>query len=228
MNNKKRFDSLTILSLGAFALSAILMIVFYSAIFGQFASNIEYKGQVMSYLAYVKNPDINTYSQGVAVLVFLPIATLFSGALFFDCLLRKGVSHIAVTVSSGLAVVAYLITNAIVEFATGSKGASIFLILASIAGIALVFFFIQKMLDGDATLGYKISGGLCGVFALFGICLAYPFLDAYSHADESIFWGGGFLGIAILIILAVTFYVSVSSDYDPNPIEIDEFGNPIE
>lgn len=228
MNKNKKLDTLAGLSLLAFLLLAFLTVVGGISIFKQLGSTIEYKGVTYTYSEYAKLSGVDTFKQAVATLIMLPVATIGAGVLFFDTLLRKEVSHIAVTVTAALVGAIYFGFNSIVEFRKSEEGAGFFYALAAVFAAVMIYFFIKKMLDGDATLGYKICGGACGVLGLFAVCFAYPFLDAYSHTGETIFWFGGLFGIAMLIYLGIAFYVSISSDYDPNPIAIDEFGNPID
>ncbi len=228
MNKNKKLDTLAGLSLLAFLLLAFLTVLGMITIFNQLNSTIEYKGVTYVYSEYAKLSEVNTFKQAVAILVMLPVATVCAGVLFFDTLLRKEVSHIAATITAALVGSIYFAFNSLVEFDKSVVGAGVFYALAAVFAAAMIYFFIKKMLDGDATLGYKICGGACGVLGLFAICFSYPFLDAYSHTGETIFWFGGLLGIAMLVYLSVAFYVSISSDYDPNPIAIDEFGNPID
>ncbi|GEM_PF-4360700 len=227
-NSKKKMDSLSTLALLAFAILALVTLIFTISMAKQLAGTIEYKGAVMSYVEYTKLPAINTFNQAVLMFIMMPIACIASLALFVDTLVRKEVSHIAVTCTCGVVAFAYLLGNSIVELMASQEGAGAFYAVGAIGAAATVFFFVKKMLDGDATLGYKIAGGVTLIGTLFGVCFAFPFLDAYTHANEAIFWAGGFFGIAMMILMAVTFYVSISSDYDPNPIEIDEFGNPVD
>lgn len=227
-NSKKKMDSLSTLALVAFAIVALVTLIFTISMARQLASTVEYKGAVLSYVDYAKLPAINSYNKAILMFIMMPVASVASFALFCDTLARKEVSHIAVTCTCGLVSLIYLVGNAVVEFMASNEGAGAFFAIGAVASAFMIYFFIKKMLDGDATLGYKIAGGATLLGTLFGVCFAYPFLDAYTHANETIFWAGGFFGIAMMILMAVTFYVSISSDYDPNPIEIDEFGNPVD
>lgn len=227
-NSKKKLDNLSLLALVACALLAIVTLACTIAVAKQFTTSIEYKGALISYVEYVKLPAINTFSQAVLMLIMMPVATIASLVLFIDTYLRKEVSHIAATCTCGAVTFIYLAANAVVQFMSSGEGAGVFFAIGAVGAAAMIYFFVNKMLDGDATLGYKIAGGATLIGTLFGVCFAYPFLDMYSHSTESIFWTGGFFGIAMMVLMSVAFYVSISSDYDPNPIEIDEFGNPID
>ncbi|MCQ2798499.1 MAG: hypothetical protein MJ220_01270 [Bacilli bacterium] len=221
----KKFDSLSILALISTALIFIITVVGYITVIARFNTYIDV-AETITYLDSIKaNGQI---IEVIQTFIMMPIALLVSAGLFLDCFLRKEVSHIGVTFAVGCFATIYSLVNMIGGFLYSGVASIFFYGAATIGAVAMTVFFIKKMLDGDVTLGFKISAGAFVVLGFFAVCVTYPFLEAYSHAGDSLFWTGGFFGLAVLILAGIAITVSALSDYDPNPIEIDEFGNPID
>nr|MCR5491762.1 hypothetical protein [Bacilli bacterium] len=56
----------------------------------------------------------------------------------------------------------------------------------------------------------------------------YSLLDSFGNGNSPVFWGGYASTRFSLLILVAACLVNAKSDYDPNPIQLDEFGNPID
>ena len=223
---KKKLDNLSVLALAVTGLFALICIIGFITVLIQFGSTIETKDGPRLFLDIIK--ENGQYFEAIQLFIMMPLATLVSASVFADCFLRKEVSHIGVLLGGGILVLVYSLINCIGGFIYAGVGSIFFYGASVIAAGAMIFFFIKKMLDGDVTLGWKIAAGATLGLIFFSVCVAYPFLEAYSHIGDALFWTNGIFGLAIIAFTGVLLMISASSDYDPNPIELDEFGNPID
>lgn len=164
-------------------------------------------------------------------LVFVLIFFALFIALFVSLLYHKNVSHIGFVLAFGGLILIYCLAKLIllsVSFKNSYINAILFYALALVGCGFMIYFYILKGLDGDANFRYFLVFGLtcaCLYFAMIG---QYSFFDTYTYKGNSVFWISLFGSRIILYSFIAATIVSVKSDYDPNPIQLDEFGNPID
>jgi hypothetical protein len=177
-------------------------------------------------VAYLFTPD------NVTSLIFACIFLVIVVALFVALLTRKDKSHIGYTVLVSGLVFAYSLTKAIICFTSGAvlqyANAGVLYCVAALASLFQIVFFILKALDGDADWRYMTSSVVTAVFLFLASAFQYSLLDAYSHMGDTVFWQGYSVSRLIIFVEIIAIIVSLRSDYDPNPILLDEFGNPID
>lgn len=162
------------------------------------------------------------------VLTFGWVMVAWCFVIFFDMLYRRHVSHILVTGIGGLIFVGYHLAQGIYRIGNGDIGNAVVYLLTVALGIWSVLFFFKKAMDGDASWLMKTVYGLT---ILLGFCcwgFTYTVLEAFSHFGDALFWDGVVVGLLYVAFFAIVGYVSIVSDYDPHPIEVDELGNMIE
>jgi hypothetical protein len=150
--------------------------------------------------------------------------------LGFDLILRQKVSHIGYVLALGLVFSVYSLIRVFLNIQMGSSfySGAFFFGLAFVASLFLLYFFVKKALDGDADWRFQLAAWMTVGSFFFGVVSTYSILDLYGSKDDPIFWIG-LLSMRIMIFLLVTaIVVSVKCDYDPNPILLDEFGNPVD
>jgi hypothetical protein len=166
-------------------------------------------------------------------LVFMALALIFFVAFFIGVLRHKKVSHIGFILVGGVLMVVYLICRTVYCFQNVSSNyklvmAGLLYCLAIPCSIYQVYRFVLKALDGDAVWQYSLTTGLTIVLIFLAEANQYSLLDTYSHINDYVFWSG-YLASRFMLYLDISIvYISVTCDYDPNPIELDEFGNPID
>jgi len=167
-------------------------------------------------------------SKTVLSLVFMALAFFLNLVFFLDILFREKVSHIAFILLDAVLVSAYCLAFLIRDFASGATSAGVFMTLAFLASIGAIVFYELKALDGDADWRYWLFAILTWAFLLFASIGNYSLFDAYAHVGDAPFWGGYVAGRTMIYCSILTTFVSLASDYDPNPIMLDDFGNPID
>jgi hypothetical protein len=183
---------------------------------------------VFSHISTIK--PFSTTDNGLNF-VFMILGFVFCLLLFFDLLFRQNVSHIFLVVAIGFFVMVFALTKVINGFVVGttvSRRGSVFYILALVGLGAMIYFYIVKGLDGDASFWYYAVLIYTIVFLLFASIASYSLFDAYGNKDNPAFWFGYMASRIMIYLLIVATAVSVQNDYDPNPIQLDEFGNPID
>lgn len=161
-------------------------------------------------------------------LVFMIIGAVLMVLFLLDLLFRHNVSHILLVLCLGVYVFAYALAFSIFSLVNKNAGSSVFFILGTIAVGLLIYFFVKKALDGDADWKFMGSLLLSIVFLFFGEIANYTIFDAYGHQGDGPFWGCFLASRIVLYLLIIAASVCAQCDYDPNPIKLDEFGNPID
>jgi hypothetical protein len=247
---KKRtwgFDVVSIASLAGAVLSLIFFIVLFAFIGGlqtgeiveessseisidlsSIATSSESGASSLLFLDVTSDPlaVIKTQDNLLNIFFLLPVL-LLSLAGFFDTFFRKNVSHILLVLAGGLVLIIYALMKAITLTAANKFAPAIFYYLSLPALAALEFSYVRKALDGDANRLFYVSYALSILFLFFAGVLTYTVFDAYGHAGDHIFWGGFCASRLMLYFLISNTLISLHCDYDPNPIELDEFGNPV-
>jgi hypothetical protein len=152
-------------------------------------------------------------------------------ALFISLLYHKNVSHIGYVLSFGGLLFLYALIKIItlaISFKSSYINSILFYSLSLIGAAFMIYFYILKGLDGDANFRYFLVFGLTFVFLYFAMIGQYSFFETYTYKGNSVFWISLFGSRIVLYGFIVATIVSVKSDYDPNPIQLDEFGNPID
>lgn len=206
MKRKAKFDIQCLLSLIGFVLFALC------------------------FLLFCLSSKFSNEGEKTENLIFLIFSLLGMGATlasFLDCLFRKNVTHILIIFIQGLLLVAFEVVEAINLHSSNTSG-WVFYAIAAALSVIMVYFYIKKALDGDATLGYKIVLILLAVFSFFGPSFGYPALEAYSHQGDTTFWTGCLIGYSYVMLLAISASLSMNNDYQPEERELDEFGNEVE
>ncbi len=172
---------------------------------------------------------VTNLSEPTTFNVFMGIAFFLSLISFFDLLYRKKASHILLVLLHGVAVFGYSLTIAIVAFLKGATGTTsgVFYVVAALFCFASLFFYCVKAMDGDADWKYKTATGGAIVFLFLAVCFSYSILDSFSKQDDPVFWLGMLAGILILMESIFATSTSILCDFDPHPLQLDEFGNPI-
>jgi hypothetical protein len=174
--------------------------------------------------------DIFSNSESLVSVIFVGIAFLGFFLVAIDLFMRQKVSHIGYVLGLGGIFSLYSLIRVFLAIQMGSSyfTAAFFFGLAFVASLVLLYFFVKKALDGDADWRYQLAAWLTLALFYFGVVSTYSILDLYGSKDNPIFWIG-LISTRIMIFLLVTaIVVSVKSDYDPNPILLNEFGSPID
>ncbi len=201
------FSFLAVFALGMVVLTGLYWIAVWNMDFSE--------------VTYMAEP--NTFHTFMAIAFFLSLFT------FFDLLYRKKASHVLLVLLHGISVFAYCLTLTIVAFEKGSEGTTsgIFYAVCSVCTFLSIFSYIFKALNGDADWKFKTINGCSIVFLFLAVCFSYSILDSYEHIGDTVFWLGLLAGLFILLESVLATSISTLSDYDPHPIQLDEFGNPV-
>ena len=156
----------------------------------------------------------------------------FAIILALDLLFRPKSSHIAVTLIGTVLVLAHSIVRIVwtannLSTFTRSIASMALYIVGALAIAGSLFCFVKKSLDGDADLLYWVMFGIGLVATFFGAMSRFSLLDAFGATHNPVFWGGYASTRFALLTFAALAITNSKSDYDPNPIQLDEFGNPI-
>lgn len=158
----------------------------------------------------------------------------FFGALFaLDLLFREKSSHILTVIIGSLLIIAHGIVRVVwcaqnINEFSRSTPCLLFYALSSLMGIGCLYSFAKKSLDGDADLAYWIYFIVGLLAAFFGGVARYSLLDAFGNGSSPVYWSGYAASRFAILTLASLGIVNSLSDYDPNPIKLDQFGNPID
>ncbi|MCR4562704.1 MAG: hypothetical protein K5694_05855 [Bacilli bacterium] len=176
---------------------------------------------------YLANKDKAEIEMGIN-LIFMIIGAVLSLFLAADIFFRKESSHIALIIINGAYVTSYGVVQTIRNATNHVYGGMIFYALASIFSAILIYFYIKKALDGDANLKFILFGGLTAAFFIFAGIADYTIFDGFSNSGNVVYWMGLASSRLVAILSLATTVVSHQCDYDPNPILLDDFGNPID
>jgi hypothetical protein len=163
--------------------------------------------------------------------VFMVIGFVLMALLFLDFLFRQNVSHILLVVVSGLYLLAYMFAKMLASYLSGTNTTlkeGVFFTLTLLAMGFMIYYYIKKGLDGDASFWYYAVAIAVILFFFFAVISNYSLFDAYGNKDNPSFWPGLFSSRIMVYIFILITATNINNDYDPNPIQLDEFGNPID
>lgn len=167
---------------------------------------------------------------GINVALALTIGC-FMALFATDMLLRQKVSHVAFSLTGQLIIVAYTLYQLIRCFVSGGFATvtgGVFYAIALLGELVLVYAIAEKALDGDASTLFYISFIVEVLFLLFASAQVYSFFDIYSERKNPVYWMGLLDALLLLCFSFYVAFVSLWSDFEPHPIRLDEFGNPVD
>lgn len=168
-------------------------------------------------------------TEHLLTLVFGWINCVLFLMLALDLTWRRNSSHILVTVLIALTNAAYALAQSIYRFENGMDVASaVFFALTAAFSLWSAGYFVKKAIDGNGNWLMKTVIGLDIAFMVIAAFFSYQVLEAFAHIGDALFWDGFMTGFFLLISFCLAGYVSMTSDYDPHPIMVDELGNIIE
>ncbi len=167
-------------------------------------------------------PEIITFN------VTMSFALVFLVFFLVDLLYRKNATHILWIVLFGALVFAYALSVGLVLQLVKNNGSSAFFFIAAFFSFTSLILYVRKALVGDADIWFKISAGLMITFYFLGWLFGYPILDAFGQGGDLNYWFGVYSSLAFSVYAVMVAYISSQTDYDPHPLELDEFGNPID
>ncbi len=162
-------------------------------------------------------------------MIFAVYGLLFALELFF----HAKSSHILMVIIGSLLLFAHAVARIIwgiqnINEFSKSMPFILFYIGAALTSVGCLYSFVKKSLDGDAGASYWVFFILAVIFSFFGGVSRYSLLDAFGNGSSPVYWSGYATTRFALLILAELGIVNTLSDYDPNPIQLDQFGNPID
>ncbi len=146
-----------------------------------------------------------------------------------DLIWRRNASHVLFTFLIAVAQGGYCLAQGIYRVTSKSDITSvIFFIMAFVFALWSALFFVKKALDGDASWLMKTVIGLTICWMVAAWFFAYQILEAFGHVNDALFWDGVIVGISTTVAFIYAANASLTSDFDPHPIAVDELGNIIE
>lgn len=238
----KRFDAYSILALAGIVLIAIFFVILFTTMnasgtvssSSSSSSSASTSSSVASalLLAQTSTAGISYLFVPINVvnITFMAITLLVLILLFVDLSFHKKSSHIAMVLLMGFLVSAYLLTRTI--FCLSILGnayinAGILYLIAFVASLFQIYFFIMKALDGDADWKYGLATGLTIAFIFLASVINYSLLDTYNYLGVTVFWLGLLASRVMVFVEIIAVVISTHYDYDPHPILLDDFGNPV-
>lgn len=182
---------------------------------------------VIFFFAWLSSGTLNG-QDNIINLIFMMIGFVLSSGVFASLLISHHSSHIISVLLLGLYVAAYALTKAIFGFGHGLGGGAIFYLLAFLGAIGTIVFYILKALDGDSDWRFWAFAWITVALLLFGGIGYYSIFDAYGHPGDVPYWGGLSASRLVIYLSICASTISSKCDFDPNPILLDEFGNPID
>lgn len=169
-------------------------------------------------------------SDNIINLIFMAIALVLTSLLFVSVQIHKNSSHIVHVMLMSLTVSAYLLTKMITCYnpASGQINAAILYTFAFLTSLWQGYRFILEALDGDTDFRFYLATGLTIAFMFLGAAVNYSLLESYSYLYSPVFWGSVAASRLLIYFEIIATVISSHCDYDPNPIQLDEFGNPID
>lgn len=167
--------------------------------------------------------------EGAVHQTFMILFTISLFLAFLDTIYRHSVSHVLVIAINGILVAAYSLTIGVSLITTSnlSIGGGVFYVIGGSLAAISVIFYLMKAFNGDADWKFMLSVWATAIAILFGVSFSYSILETYSHFGDMPFWTGMMSGMFALLSSIMASFLSASSDYDPHPSEIDEFGNTV-
>lgn len=164
-------------------------------------------------------------------IVFAFIIGIFMIIFATDMLFRHKVSHIACTFIGQLLLIVYTLLRMISSFQANEFKATtgaIFYAITLVAELVLAYSIVEKALDGDASIVFVISFVVEILFIVFASFQVYSLFDVWGEKDNNVYWMGVFDSLIIMGFSCYVYFVALKSDYEPHPIKLDQFGNPVD
>ena len=211
---KYRFRPIVLLPMFGFIAALIFFCIFLGIC-------ISMSGQGISDLSFLTTFD------NLTDLSFLALAGLIMFGFVFSLIFHADSAQLPLTLLSSSGFAIYLLLKFVGGFVSGNTSAVIFFLLAFVASGFLVFSIVKKALDGDADAIYHVAFAATLLLTVFGESSIWNFFQAYGQIGNMVFWGAIFANLILLYFCIAFTVISLNSDYDPNPIILDEFGNPV-
>ncbi len=174
-------------------------------------------------------PGISDNGEHLIIAVFSWLIAASLLLLSLDLFYRSEASHVLIVFLGGTIVLAYQLAQGIYRLGEGNDvGNGVVYVVTAVLVFWSLLFFLKKAFDGDASWLMKTSIGLSIAGLVCSWAFSYMILEAFAHANDSLFWDGVIVGILTLCAFVYCSFTSVTSDYDPHPIMVDELGNVIE
>ena len=166
-------------------------------------------------------------AENIASLVFVLIGLAVSLAFLVDLLVRKGVTHVFFVCLSLLTLLAYGVYRAVLGFRNGGLDAmgGVFYLIGSLGVACSLYLDVKKALDGDTDWKFHVASIVGGVGIWFGAIHDYSLLDAYGQSSNVLYWGGYVASRLLLLLFVLAEFVSLTHDYDPDPLDLSASAN---
>lgn len=182
---------------------------------------------VIFYFAWLSSGTLSGQDNTIN-LIFMMIGFVLSLGIFISLFISHHGSRVISVLLLGLYVTAFALTKAIFGFGHGLAGGAVFYLLGFLSAIGTIVFYILKALDGDSDWRFWAFAWVTVAFLLFGGIGYYSIFDAYGHLGDVSYWGGLSASRLVIYLSICASTISSKCDFDPNPILLDEFGNPID
>lgn len=205
-------------TLSSFVILGYLLAIFalVSAIFG---------------LSKISTISSSLAGENIVNLIFAFIVAIFMALFSTDMLLRQKVSHVAYSLLGQIIVIGYTISEIVVCFSKGvftDTTGGVFYCIALVAELLLAYAIVEKALDGDASKLFVASFIVEALFIVFAGNQIYSFFDVWAERSNNVYWLGLFDSLSLILTGFYVYFVSFKSDFEPHPIKLDQFGNPID